>query len=357
MNKSIVYVVMSADIIHSGHINILKIARDLSTKIDGEVVLGLLTDSAIASYKRVPYMNFDQRKMIAEGLRYIDRVIPQETLSYEKNIRLLKPRYVVHGDDWKSGVQQETRQNVINTLTELGCGELIEPQYTPNISSTILNNKIKKLRIGTEERLRLLPHIFASKKNVRFLNVFSYLSAKIGNLIREFDVFYLDLKLAKLVNGGKISEDSLVNILEKICLFSDRPLVCDLEYTDMRSTLQSVQRLERIGISGIFLYGWEYESDFAQIYRTIKQSQICESFLIFLHVNNNLIDIPNGVDGIIVEDLATMDAEERIILKTSDIGLQYPYIADRGELFESMIGGMLGGNQDVGEIIELLEGD
>ena len=141
--NNVVYVVMSADIIHPGHINILKIAKNLAQEIDGEVVLGLLTDSAIASYKRVPYMNFEQRKIVVESLKYVDKVIPQETLSYEKNIRMLCPRYVVHGDDWKEGVQKETRQNVIDTLFELGCGELIEPQYTPDISSTILNHKIK----------------------------------------------------------------------------------------------------------------------------------------------------------------------------------------------------------------------
>ena len=89
MKTPIVYVAMSADLLHPGHINILKIAREYADKISGEVVLGLLTDSAIASYKRVPYMNYEQRKAVMESLSLIDRVIPQTTLSYEANIRAL----------------------------------------------------------------------------------------------------------------------------------------------------------------------------------------------------------------------------------------------------------------------------
>ena len=134
MPRKIVYVAMSADLIHPGHINILKTAKDYASKIKGEVVVGLLTDKAIASYKRLPYMNYEQRKAVLESIALIDRVIPQDTLSYEGNIRLLKPAFVIHGDDWKNGAQVKTRQNVLDTLAELGCGELIEPHYTQGIS-------------------------------------------------------------------------------------------------------------------------------------------------------------------------------------------------------------------------------
>ena len=98
-SQKVVYVAMSADLIHPGHINILKIARQNADKIGARVVVGLLTDSAIASYKRLPYMNFDQRRAVLESISLIDEVIPQETLSYEGNIRKLKPAFVVHGDD------------------------------------------------------------------------------------------------------------------------------------------------------------------------------------------------------------------------------------------------------------------
>ena len=118
--KRVVYVAMSADLIHPGHVNILKIARKTADKIGARVVVGLLTDAAIASYKRLPYMNYAQRKAVLESISFIDEVIPQDTLSYEGNIRLLKPAFVIHGDDWQTGAQTKTRQNVIEYLKRIG---------------------------------------------------------------------------------------------------------------------------------------------------------------------------------------------------------------------------------------------
>ena len=99
-----VYVALSADLIHPGHMNILKVARNL-----GEVTVGLLTDEAIASYKRLPSMTYEQRKDVIEEIRGVTRVIPQETLDYVPNLRALKPDYVVHGDDWKTGEPARSR--------------------------------------------------------------------------------------------------------------------------------------------------------------------------------------------------------------------------------------------------------
>ncbi|HSM44824.1 MAG TPA: adenylyltransferase/cytidyltransferase family protein, partial [Acidimicrobiia bacterium] len=106
-DKAAVYVAMSADLIHPGHINILNHASEL-----GEVTVGLLTDAAIASYKRLPHMTFDQRKTVVESLAGVSRVVAQETLDYVPNLQKLRPDYVVHGDDCRAGVQQKTRQRV-----------------------------------------------------------------------------------------------------------------------------------------------------------------------------------------------------------------------------------------------------
>ena len=198
MKTPSVYVAMSADLIHPGHINILKIARDYADSIDGEVVVGLLTDAAIASYKRVPYMTYDQRKAVIENLRYIDRVIPQTSLSYEENIRALRPRYVIHGDDWKSGAQAKTRKNVLDTLQDLGYGELIEPAYTEGISSTQLNADARAIGISTNARLSLLRRLIAAKKPLRILETHSAISALIAQNVfvqkdgvkLEFDGFW-----------------------------------------------------------------------------------------------------------------------------------------------------------------------
>ena len=103
-----VYVGMSADLVHPGHLNVLNTAAEL-----GEVTVGLLTDFAIASYKRLPYMDFEQRKLIIQNIKAVTHVVPQDSLDYVSNLRKLKPNFVVHGDDWREGVQSETRQRVL----------------------------------------------------------------------------------------------------------------------------------------------------------------------------------------------------------------------------------------------------
>ena len=111
---------MSADLIHPGHLNIIKKAATY-----GKVIVGVLTDEAIASYKRLPYMSYDQRSEIVMSLKDVSKVVPQKTLDYTDNLLEIKPDYVVHGDDWKEGVQRQTRDNVINTLKKWS-GQLIE---------------------------------------------------------------------------------------------------------------------------------------------------------------------------------------------------------------------------------------
>ena len=109
--KKIVYVGLSADILHEGHINILKTANKY-----GKVVVGLLTDKAISSYKNIPTLSYKQREIVLKNIKLVKKVIPQHTLDYRPNLKILKPNFVVHGDDWKTGVQKKTRTQVIKTL-------------------------------------------------------------------------------------------------------------------------------------------------------------------------------------------------------------------------------------------------
>ena len=106
-----VYVGMSADLIHPGHLNIINEARKL-----GEVTIGLLVDKAIASYKRLPFLTYEQRKIVMENINGVAHIVPQETLDYTENLERIRPDYVVHGDDWKTGIQASTRAKVIETL-------------------------------------------------------------------------------------------------------------------------------------------------------------------------------------------------------------------------------------------------
>jgi len=131
-NRKKVYVGLAADILHSGHINILKTANSF-----GDVTVGLLTDTAIATYKKFPYLNFNNRVIIVKNLKYVKNVIAQNSLDYVPNLKKLKPDYVVHGDDWKRGIQKKIRARVVKTLRDWG-GKLVEPKYTKGISSSLI---------------------------------------------------------------------------------------------------------------------------------------------------------------------------------------------------------------------------
>ena len=152
--KKKVYVGLAVDIIHEGHINILKKASSL-----GDVTVGLLTDEAIASYKNIPHLDFKRRKIIIQNIKYVKKVIPQNTLDYVPNLNLLKPDFVVHGNDWKQGVQKKTRERVIKTLKKWS-GQLIEPKYTKNISSTIIKRKILETNTSPQNRISRLKRLY-----------------------------------------------------------------------------------------------------------------------------------------------------------------------------------------------------
>jgi phosphoenolpyruvate phosphomutase len=168
-----VYIGLSADLIHQGHLNIISEGCKL-----GKVIIGLLTDEAIASYKRLPLIAFEERKLIVENLKGVDQVIPQTTLDYVPNLKKIKPDYVVHGDDWKTGIQREVRQRVIDTLAEWD-GKLVEPKYTEGISSTDLISAVKALGITPGKRMKTLRRLIDAKPIVRILEAHNGLTGLI----------------------------------------------------------------------------------------------------------------------------------------------------------------------------------
>ena len=143
--KKIVYIAMSTDILHEGHIKVINEGAKY-----GEVVIGLLSDKAISEYKRMPLLTFEERKTVFENIKNVSKVVRQDFLDYTAILRRIKPDYVVHGDDWKEGVQQQTRAKVIETLKEWG-GQLIEVPYTRNVSSSNIEAKENYLTLQIEE--------------------------------------------------------------------------------------------------------------------------------------------------------------------------------------------------------------
>ncbi len=259
MDKDLVYVGMSGDVIHPGHINVLKIAESY-----GEVIVGLLTDKAISSYKKVPLMSYEERYIVLSGIKHISKIIKQETLDYTSNLTKLKPKYVVHGDDWKSGIQKETREKVVKTLEKWG-GELIEVPYTEGISSASLKDKLAK-KITTDERRASLRSKINKKDTLRFLDIHNALSSLIientgivkdGKEI-EFDGMWASSLTDSTAKGKPdieaVDTSSRINTLNDVMEVTTKPIIYDGDTGGKVEHFRyTVQNLERIGVSAVVI--------------------------------------------------------------------------------------------------------
>lgn len=255
-----VYVGMSADLIHPGHLNIIREAGKY-----GRVIIGLLTDNAIASYKRLPYMPLEQRKLIVENIKNVSEVVLQDTLDYVPNLRRLRPDYVVHGDDWRTGVQREIRDQVIRVLKEWG-GRLIEPEYTKGISSTKLNNSLKEIGTTPGIRLKMLRRLLAVKDMIRVMEAHNGLTGlivekarvQVGNEMREFDALWLSSLTDSTAKGrqdnGSVDLTSRLLTLNNILEITTKPIFFDGDSGGIPEHFAiMVKTLERIGISAVII--------------------------------------------------------------------------------------------------------
>lgn len=260
MAEKTVYVGMSADIIHPGHLNIIHEAQKL-----GKVIVGVLTDEAIASYKRLPYLNYEQRSLVVKNLKGVSEVIPQTTLDYRPNLEKIKPDYVVHGDDWKDGVQKETRQKVIDKLAEWG-GKVIDIPYTKGISSTQLNTKLKEIGTTPEVRLKRLRRLIAAKPIVRICESHSGLtgliientSVDINGMKREFDGMWSS-SLTDSTNKGKPDIEAVdlttrLHDLNDALEVTTKPVIFDGDTGGkIEHFVFTVRTLERLGVSAVII--------------------------------------------------------------------------------------------------------
>jgi phosphoenolpyruvate phosphomutase / 2-hydroxyethylphosphonate cytidylyltransferase len=259
-NSKKIYIAMCADIIHKGHLNIIREGCKL-----GKVIIGLLTDEAISSYKRLPLIPFEERKQIVENLKGVDKVIPQKTLDYVLNLKLIKPEYVVHGDDWKTGIQKKVRQRVINTLAKWG-GELVEPKYTEGISSTDLISAVEARGITPEKRMKTLRRLIDANPIVRILEARNGLTGLIGektSIVKngqkiEFDGIWVSSLTDSAAKGKPDTElvdySSKFSNIEEILKVTTKPIIVDGD-TDgqIEDFKYRVRTLERLGVSAVII--------------------------------------------------------------------------------------------------------
>ncbi len=308
-----VYVGMSADLIHPGHLNILNEASKL-----GKVTVGLLTDKAIASYKRLPYLEYEQRKIILENIRSIDKVIPQDTLDYRPNLEKEKPDFVVHGDDWKEGVQKKTRQDVIDTLNKWN-GKLVEVPYTEGISSTKLNKVLKEIGTTPDIRRARLRRLIDSKEIVRIIEAHNGLTGLIAEKIsvningetREFDGMWAS-SLTDSTSMGKpdieaVDITSRVNNINNLVEVTTKPIIFDGDTGGkIEHFVFTVRTLERLGVSAVIiedkvglkknsLFGTDvqqYQDSIEEFSKKIKagrEARITDDFMIIARIESLIL--------------------------------------------------------------------
>jgi len=332
-----VYVGMSADLIHPGHINILREAEKL-----GSVTVGLLTDKAIASYKRLPYMTYDQRKEVIENIKGVVNVVAQETLDYRGNLEIIRPDIVVHGDDWKEGVQSKVRLQVIKTLNKWG-GQLVEISYTKGISSTQINNSLMEIGITTDVRRSRLRRLISARPIVKILEVHNALSGLIAEstvvesngLSTSFDGVWSSSLTDSTAKGKPdieaIDMTSRINVVNEVFEVTTKPMIFDADTGGKAEHFEfTVKSLDRTGVSAVViedktglkknsLFGNDVKQtqdsieNFCNKIRVGKAAQISSDFMIIARIESLILEagmddaltraeayIRAGADGIMI---------------------------------------------------------
>jgi len=325
-----VYLAMSADIIHHGHINVINEARKL-----GEVTVGILTDEVIATYKRYPVIEFEHRKQIVENLKGVSRVIPQDTLDYVPNLVKLKPDYVVHGDDWKTGIQKEIREKVIETLKEWG-GELVEVEYTKGVSVSMLDQTLQEIGTTPQIRINRLRRLLEVKPLLRFMEAHNGLTGLIveklrisqGDVVKQFDGMWVSSLCDSTVKGKPdielVDNSSRLNTINDILEVTTKPIIMDGDTGGhMEHFAYLVKSLERFGVSAVIiedkvglkknsLFGTEVAQEqdsiehFSAKISRGKKAQVTEDFMIIARIESLILKA--GLDDALERAKAYLEA-------------------------------------------------
>tara|TARA_B100001057_G_scaffold77424_1_gene72298 strand:- start:3965 stop:5254 length:1290 start_codon:yes stop_codon:yes gene_type:complete len=257
--KKQVYVCLAADILHEGHINILKKAAK-----HGEVTVGLMTDNAINKFKKIPFLNYEQRQIVVKNLTMVKKVIPQQTMDYRPNLKLLKPNYVIHGDIWKPALKKHRRE-VIDQLKKWS-GKLIEYPYTKNISSSVIKDDIVNSPLFNISRVSMLQRLIEVKKFVRIIEAHSPLAGLIvenakyekGKIENEYDGMWSSSLTESLMRGKpdnqSVELSTRITALNELMDVTTKPVVFDADNGGRIEHLSyKINSLERQGVSAIVL--------------------------------------------------------------------------------------------------------
>ncbi len=332
-----VYIGMSADVFHHGHVNIISEARKY-----GEVIVGLLNDKAVADHKRLPYLSWDNRKKIIENIKGVTEVFEQFEWDYAPTILKYKPDFMVHGTDWLEGPLAPYRDLAIKALDSYG-GKLIEIEYTKDVSSTQLSLKEKIIGTTPDIRKATLKRIINAKDMTRIMEAHNPLSALIlENLtinhkgkFEQFDGFWSS-SLTDSTSQGKPDIEALeinnrLNNINNIFDVTTKPLIMDADTGGKIEHFElNVRSMERLGISAVIiedkkglkknsLFGNDVKQEqenkeyFAEKIKAGRAARISENFMVIARIESLILEkgindamqrantyIDAGVDGIMI---------------------------------------------------------
>ena len=255
-----VYMSFSTDILHMGHINIIQKAAAL-----GEVTIGVLSDEVVASYKRFPLVRFEERAKLLQNIRGVSRVVPQTTLSYEENLHAIRPDYVVHGDDWRTGPQRSIRESVLTVLREQG-GELVEFPYSNTEEHVLLERSARSQLAIPDMRRGRLRSLLKLKPVVTIIEAHSGLTGLIAEntVVTEnertyqFDGMWVSSLCDSTAKGKPdielVDMSSRLRTIDDIMEVTTKPIILDGDTGGIvEHFVHNIRTLERMGVSAVII--------------------------------------------------------------------------------------------------------
>lgn len=321
---------MIADIMHPGLINIINEGARY-----GRVLIGLYTDRAIATHKRLPYLSYEQRETVVRSLHGVWNVVPQDDWSYVPNLLKYKPDYIIHGDDWQEGPDRHLREEVFKVMASLG-GQVIEIPYTRGITSGGLAKELESFGTTPEARMKSLRRLIGAKPIVRIMESHCGLTGLIiehtrvvaGDQIREFDGMWAS-SLTDSTSKGKpdieaVDLTSRLHDLDDTLEVTTKPVIYDGDTGGKTEHFVfTVRTLERLGVSAIIIedkVGLKQNSlfgtDTPQLQDTIdgfcakiragKKAQVTPDFMIIARVESLIAG--NGIEDALERAFAYVTA-------------------------------------------------
>lgn len=310
----IVYSCFTTDVIHEGHLNIIREAKKY-----GEVIVGVLSDEAMIKYNQFPTLSFEERKELVQALPDVSRVVTQQDVMYDEIIQTYRPDYIIHGDNWKHGPLKAIRDNVKKLLAQYG-GQIIDVPYTYNENVKHIDDKIKEKLAMPEFRRKRLRQLLQIRPIVKALEVHSGLTGLIvektvveheGEL-DQFDAMWISSLCDSTAKGKPdielVDMTSRFRTIDDVMEVTTKPIIFDGDTGgQIEHFVYTVRSLERMGVSAIIiedktglkknsLFGTEVEQTqdsiehFSQKIRAGKKTQLTDDFMIIARIESLILE-------------------------------------------------------------------